>query len=367
MSKMPKTLRASFIAAMLSLGVSLGGHAAYASDPFPGDAIAPPVDVNIGMFYNEFSDAGSIGAPSGGSYSQDTHISTDILVGRYIRTFDAAGLLSGVQMYVPYVGFIGSQRAGTSNIPGPPGTAGILPSYGPGYGSLSSESGFGQPNFGVFTFPINDPRTGSYLVVGPWIAPPLSSFNNNDYLNPSQNIWTYELEFGARKTLLGTPATRNLAIEVWGEAYLFSPNNESAQVTPTVFANNIPPIYSLVNALDPLVPASNPLARSTVTPASFHEEPSEELRIYLPYEFYPATGAFIAPGFYQSFGGKQYYTLNNGTKADTLNRTDESQLRLVASSFVTPTMQVMLVGEYDVANHGGPLQRTVLLRLAKFF
>jgi hypothetical protein len=75
----------------------------------------------------------------------------------------------------------------------------------------------------------------------------------------------------------------------------------------------------------------------------------------------------IAPGLYQSFGGKQYYTLSNGVKMDSGNRTNETQLRLVGSSFVSPTINIALEGEYDVANRGGPLERAVLLRVAKFF
>ena len=355
MPEKTKTIRPHLLTASLALGLSFGATAAYASDPLPSDAIAPPANVNIALYYNEFTDAGAFGNAHGGpTYSQDTHLSADISVARYIRTMDVAGLLSGVDVYEEYEGFVGSQRLGTSNIPAPG-----LGSLGSGYYSLSAQSGFGQPNIGIFTFPIDDAATGTYLLIHPWIAPPISSFNKNYTLNPAQNTWTYEMEVGFNKTLIGTPSTRNLAISLWGEAYLFSPNNDSAYVTPTVFANSIPPLASLVGV-------TNPVLRSSALPASFHEEPEEELHVYLPYEFYPATDAVIAPGLYQSFGGKQYYT-SNGTKIDTGNRTNETQLRLVASSFVTPTMNITLEGEYDVANRGGPLQRAVLLRVAKFF
>jgi hypothetical protein len=361
-----RTIRPHLLTASLALGLGFGAPAAYASDPLPSDAIAPPANVNIALFYNYFTDAGAFGsADNGGTYSQNTHISTDIVVARYIRTFNVAGLLSGVDVYEEYYGFVGNQRVGVGNIPS--AAPGLLPSYGSGYGSFSAQSGLGQPNIGVFTFPINNAATGTYLVLHPWIAPPISSFNKNYALNPAQNTWTYEMEVGLYKTLIGTPTTRNLSISLWGEAYLFSPNHNSAYVTPTVYANSIPPIYSFAHALNPLVPASNPLAPSTVTPASFHEEPSEEVRVYLPFEFYPATDAVIAPGLFQSFGGKQYYTLSNGVKVDSGNRTNETQLRLVASSFVSPTINVTLEGEYDVANRGGPLERAVVLRLAKFF
>lgn len=363
-------LRACLFGAALPVALALGSHSALASDPLPGDGIAPPVNINIFLYYNEFENAGEIGAVHGSSYDDHTRISADINVARYVRTFDIGSLEAGFQMYEPYVGFLGPQEAGVQNIAGPnvPALGGQLPSYGPGRANLSNESGFGQPNFGVFAFPVNNPKTGTYLVIGPWIAPPVSSYNQAASLNPGNNTWTYEMEAGFRTTLLGTPTTKNLAIEVWGEAYFFGDNTNSAYVSPSVSAIGIPPVYSLYNELSGgLIPDHNPLAAKSETPATFHEQSSEELRVYLPYEFAPAMDAYIAPGFYQSFGGKQTYTLGNGEKVDSGNRTQESQLRLVAASFVSPTLQVMLVGEYDVADRGGPLYRTVELRLAKFF
>jgi hypothetical protein len=351
-----RNTRAHLLTASLALGLSFSTTAAYASDPLPSDAIAPPANVNIALFYNYFTDAGAFGsADSGSTYSHDTHISTDVSVARYIRTFNVAGLLSGVDVYEEYYGFVGNQRVGTGSIP-----AGALGNLGPGYGSFSAQSGFGQPNIGVFTFPIDNAATGTYLLLHPWIAPPISSFNKNYALNPAQNTWTFEMEVGFYKTLIGAPTARNLAISLWGEAYFFTPNHDSAYVTPTVFANNISPLASFFGV-------HNPVQGSSAFPASFHEQPSGELRAYLPYEFYPATDAVIAPGVFQSFGGKQYYTLGNGENVDTGNRTNETQLRLVASSFVSPTINVTLMGEYDVANRGGPLQRAVVFRLAKFF
>lgn len=356
--------RAWLLTAALPLAALLGAHAARASDPVPGDAIAPPPDVNIGLYYNIFSDASELGAVRGGSYDHSTHISTDVSVLRYIRTFSAGGMLAGVQIYEPYVTFLGTQEAGVANLgAAAPG----LPSYGAGSADLSHQSGFGQPNIGAFIFPINNQDTGTYLVLGPWIAPPVSGYNQNYSLNPGNNTWTYEMEAGFRKMLAGTPDTQNLNVELWGESYFFSDNTNSAYVSPAVSANAIPPEYALVHALDPLVPDSNPIQAQSSTPATFHEQPSEEFRVYLPYDVVPAMHAYIIPGYYQSFGGKQTYTLRNGLKVDSGNRTEESQLRLFLQSFVSPTAQITLAFEYDVANHGGPLNRVLEFRFAKFF
>jgi len=357
MSLRHKILRAALFGAALPLVATLGSHPAYASDPLPGDAVAPPVNINIALYYNELETAGQVSAVHGSSDSNNTRIAADIQVARFVHTFDVGGMEAGVQAYVPYVSFLGPQEAGVSNIAAPaPG----FPAFGPGKASLSHASGFGQPNFGVFAFPINDPATGTYLAVGPWISPPVSGYSQDATLNPGNNAWTYEMEAGFRKILFGTLTTKNLAIEVWGEGYFFGDNNHAGDVSPEVSANNIPALYQGFGI-------TNPLQKASSTPASLHEQPSEEVRVYLPYQFYPASGATITPGFYQSFGGKQTYTLRNGDKVDSGNRTNETQLRLTASTFLSPTWAIMAIGEYDVASRGGPLERNVELRLATFF
>lgn len=331
---------------------------ARASDPLPGDLVTPPVNINIGLGYNYFTDTGQFGQVHGGSIKNNTHLSDDIVVARYIRTFMVDGFNAGVQAYVPYVAFIGNQQIGVPNIPGPiPG----FPAFGPGRASLSSNDGFGQPNFSAFFYPIDNPATGTYAVISPWISPPVSSFDKNKSLNPgTQNVWTYELEDGVRTRLFGTATTPNLSIEVWDTLYVYGNNGNSALVQPSVSADNISPLYQSFGITNPLQPASS-------TPATFREQPTNEIRVYLPYEFAPAMRAFIAPGFYQSFGGKATYKINGFGVVDSGTRTNGTQLRLVASTFLSPRLAVMLAGYFDVAAHGGPLNRYVVLRLATFF
>lgn len=337
--------------------VGLAAPAALASDPLAGDAIAPPLNINIALDYEEFQDAGTFGATHGANTTEDTHISDIVTVLRYVRTFSLSGMEVGLQAYVPIVNFLGTQQLGIPDIAAPaPG----LPAFGAGKANLSNHSGFAQPNFGAFAFPINDPATGTYLAVGPWVSPPVSSFNKNYVLNPAQDVWTEELEAGFRTTVLGTPTTTNVAIEVWGEAYFYGNNSKSEDVSPEVTANSIPAIYSLLGV-------HNPLANQSGVPATFREQPGAELRVYVPYEFAPAMGAYFAPGLYQSFGGKQTYELRDGAVVDSGNRTNETQLRFILASFLSPTLQVMAIGEYDVAAHGQPLNRNFELRFAKFF
>ncbi|MGE4480921.1 transporter [Acidocella sp.] len=352
--------------ACFALACSFAPVRALAPDPWPGEAVQPPPDLNIVLYYNAFTSTGAYGESDGTVDGQHTRINVDLQVLRYIHTFNVANVLAGVQVYVPYVSFIGNQQVG-QYIPAPAGLPAGTPAYGAGHATLSHEGGFGQPSFGAFFFPYSTANNSTNLVLGAWISPPIGSYNSNASLNYTHNLWTGELEAGFHTTLAGQPGGRNLALSLWGEAYFYGSNGGAGMVTPAIYANAIPPIYQLYHQIDPAVPASNPLSPQTVTPARFSMQPTEELRVYLPYEFFPKTRATIAPGFYQSFGGKGIYTLADGTKVDSGMRTNETQLRLILSTYLSRHWQVALNGEYDVMAHGGPLYRTIELRIGAAF
>ncbi len=342
---------------------------AFASDPLAGDAYAPDPNTTILMLYDFYHNddvyGGQLGDPHGPD-AHDTKITANIVVPRYLHSFALDGYNAGVQAYVPYISYLGDQRIGINNLGTP--APGLLPSLGPGRANIDATTGFAQPNFAFYLFPISDRKTGTYFIIQPWISPPISSFNKNNTLNLSQqNVWTFTSEFGFRTLLLGTPQTQNLALEVWQETYLYGLNSNSALAEPSISANSIPPLYSIGHQIDSRIPDTNPVQAKSVTPAQFREQPTNEFRVYLAYEFNPRIHAFIAPGFYQSFGGKQTYKLNNGTIVDSGARTNESQLRLIVGSFVTPSIQLTLDADYDVAAHGTPYDRVIEFRLLKFF
>lgn len=353
--------------ASLALGLFLAPPRAHASDPWPGEAVQPPANLNIVLYYNIFAGAGAYGQTDGTVDREHTRISLNLQALRYIRTFDVEGVLAGVQLDVPYVSFIGNQQVGIANIPAPAGLPAGTPAYGPGHAALSSANGFGQPSFGAFFYPYANAATSTGLVLGAWVSPPVSGYNSNASLNYAQNLWTGELEAGFHTTLVGTPAGRNLGVEIWGEAYFYGSNGNAGLVNPAIYANSIPPIYQVYHQLDPAVPASPQLTRQSTIPASYSMQSTEEMRVYLPYQFFPKTLATITPGFYQSFGGKGIYTLPDGTKIDSGTRTDETQLRLILSTYLSHHWQVALNGEYDVMAHGGPLYRTIELRIGAAF
>jgi hypothetical protein len=216
---------------------------------------------------------------------------------------------------------------------------------------VAHRSGFGQPNFGLFLWPVNLPKTGIYYLLSAWLSPPISSFTkiNNltaPTLSSANNTLTETIETGARAPLLGTPTTKNLAIEGFYDLNLFQSNPNYASVYQPI------PGGRRVGPFD----------------ATFRQQPTQELRAYLVYTFDPKVGATTSLGFYQSFGGKQTLKIAHAPQiVDTGNRTNESQLRFYLTSFVTQTVQARLFFYYDVAAYGGPKQRVIGLRFAKAF
>jgi hypothetical protein len=319
-------LALALLAAVLSVLAPCG--LAWASDPLPGDAAAPPPNTNLFLYYNIFTNAGVLEPAHGDGYAHDTRVAVNIQALRYIRTFNIAGMLSGVQVVQPYAIFLGDQVRGLP--PGPPGTPSRI--------SLSHSNGFLQPSFGAFIFPIARPATGTYFVTGFWFYPPLGQYNRNANLTITQNLWVGELEAGARTLLFGTPDSQYLGVELWGEGYVYGSNDDATLA-----------------------------GIGGSSPARLSQQPTAEIRFYLPYQFYPPTRATFISGLYQSFGGKQYYTLPNGTRLDAGTRTQETQLRFMVSSFLSQHWQILLNAQFDVAAHGGPLQRELELRVVAAF
>jgi hypothetical protein len=231
-----------------------------------------------------------------------------------------------VQIVQPYVSFIGQQTLGV-----PVGEESLrVP--------LSTSGGFLQPSLGAFIFPVARPATDTYFVLGFWFSPPIGQYNENANLSLTQNLWTGELEAAGRMTLLGNPAGRNLALELWGEGYFYGSNGNATLA-----------------------------GIGGTAPATLSQQPTGEIRAYLPYRFYAPSLATFTPGIFQSFGGKQVYTLSDGSKIDAGTRTQETQLRFTLSSYLSEHWQMLLSGQYDVVAHGGPLNREIELRVAALY
>ncbi len=328
MLKLKNKMLASVFGATMAMCLGSALPALANSDPLPNDSVAPPVNVNILGFYNQFEND-SVDTPVRGDDENHTHVALDATTLRYIRSFDLGGFTAGVQAYDSFIGFLGQQKTGGADD--------------------TSHNGFAQPNLSFFIFPVNDPKTGTYVVLSPWVSPPISSYNKKYTLNPTAgspgDAWYEEMEVGARTIVMGTPKTPNLALEGWSTTTLWQPN--------THYQVSAGPLGNL--------------------PATYRQQTTEELRGYVIYGIAPQLGASIAGGFYQSFGGKQTVKIPGLIRyginplVDSGQRYDESQLRLVGTMFLSPTIEATAFAYYDVAAHGGTKERTIGLRIFKLF
>jgi hypothetical protein len=309
---MSKLTRACLFGGVLAISGAFA-HQAMASDPLAGDAIGLPPNISIALLYNQFSSDDAFTTSGGTKLNSHSTLTDDVTIARFVHTFDVGGYTVGVQAVEPYVAFLG-----TAKVEGAP---------------LTKNSGFAQPLLGVFTFPINNDAAGESLAIGGWIIPPVSSYNASKEVTPSPNVTTWEADIGFHQILLGDPKGQNLSLEGWDNFYSYGINKNAAGGA-----------------------------------ATYHEEPTDEVRAYASYVINPAVGGYVAAGLFQSFGGKQTLDLHAAPVViDTGNRTNETQLRFFYGQFVTPTLQLMGIGEYDVEAHGGFLNRSLQIRIAKFF
>lgn len=312
------------LVASAAIAVGLGAaSSAYAGAPLVPDIIAPPPNINIGILYNQFSTAGSF-YTSNGTKVGDTHIATDVPILRYVHTFSPIdGVDVGMQVIAPYVSFLGTQHIGPS--------------------PLSTNSGFAEPLLSAFAFPINDPAHDQYLNFTYFLSPPVGGYSATSQLNASTNNWVNNIEMGYSHILFGAPKAKRMDLIIWADAYFYGNNNNINNTTigvPSFFGKG-----------------------------RLRTETAEQLIVYLPYYFSPATAGYVGLGFEQTFGGKETLRFNNvpGLIADTGNRNNITTLTLNAGTFVAPTIFVNAQLATDVRVRGGTKSTTLLFNIGKIF
>jgi hypothetical protein len=249
----------------------------------------------------------------------NTHIATDVPILRYVHTFTPIGGLNyGVQVIAPYVSFLGNQHIG----PEP----------------LSTNSGFDEPTLSAFAWPIDDPAHDQYLVMTYFLSPPVGAFNSNANLNASTHDWVNNLEVGYGHILAGQPKAKRLDFQVWYDVYFYGNNN--------AFGN---------------APFLGKEAEHTQT--------AQQVIVYLPYYFSPATAGYVGLGFEQTFGGKQTVSFQNipSLSVDTGGRNDVTSLSVIAGTFVAPTIFVNAQLATDVRVRGGAKSTSFLFNIGKIF
>lgn len=283
--------------AALGLGVAITSMTtpARAGGPLPYDGPAPPPNVSVAFLYNQFSSASSFYTPNGTKVG-NTHIQTDVPILRFAHTFSPIdGMVWGLQVIEPYVGFLGNQQVGGQ--------------------SLSHQSGFAEPLLSGFIYPINNPSQDEALVLTYFLSPPTGSYNGSIALNASTDNWVNNIEVGYTHKIFGKAKGKRLDLEVWADGYFYSDNTSS--------------------------------------PVHIHTDPAAQFIVYAPYYFYPKTDAYVGLSFEKTFGGKESAILPNGFSVDTGNRNNFTRIGVVAGSFLSPTVFAQAQLATDVQARGG--------------
>lgn len=311
----------------LGYGIILGSVAlglirnASAAAPLVTDLIAPPPNINVVMGYENFSNAGSFYTPNGTRLGQ-TRIETDVPVLRLVHIFKPIdGIIWGAQVIEPYVAFPGEQKIGGTQ--------------------LSANSGFAEPLLSAFAWPVNDPAENQYLLFAYFLSPPTGAYNNSYALNASSNNWINDLEVAYGHIIFGNPQGRRLDFQIWSDTYLYS-NNASGTYNPDPALGNL----------------------------TVHTEPAEQLVVYLPYYFHPATAGYLGLGFEQTFGGKVTDTFSNipSLVSDTGIRNDVTSVSIIGGTFLTKTLFLNGQISTDVRARGGARNAiSVTFQIGKVF
>ncbi|WP_298225612.1 hypothetical protein [Acidocella sp.] len=193
--------------------------------------------------------------------SQNTRINVHTQAPCYIHTVNVESVLAGVQIYEPYISFIGSSQIGVRrSIPAPAALSTEASAYRAGHAALSADRDLGQPNFGAVAFPYWSPRTDTAFVRATWLSAPISGCNVGISINYAENQWMGALTAGFRTTLAGAQDGRNIAMSAWGKAYAYGDDDNAYLVSPAIYANAIPPIYQVCQVTHYSVPTTSPLA-----------------------------------------------------------------------------------------------------------
>ncbi len=188
---------------------------------------------------------------------------------------------------------------------------------------LPGTFGAGDTTVAGVIWPVNDPVSETYVGVGGFLNIPSGSYNKNSALNLGTNIFSGSVQVAGNKGF-----GKYFSIDWAGAIQIYGDNTSAALTGGTIRTN---PTYSLQTFLN----------------------------------YNPSAGTTIGVGFAGLYGGNE--TLNrtrNGFKVGP----EYERIRLDASKFITPTIQLLGEVSHDLNAVGGfRNQFEATIRLAKVF
>ena len=283
---------------------------AFAVDYQPFDWVPLPAGQDVLMGYYEFAEHNEfdnvLSETTKGATSLDTHIG----VARYLHY----GLLGDhpyiFDVILPFGALTNGRIAGKR---------------------LDGASGIGDPIASVGYWFINQPDQRRYLSAATFLTLPIGTYDSHKVLNLGGNRWQNNLQIDFTQGV-----SDRYTIDVSGDWTYYGDNSDAGSGHQTLSQNSTYSAYVWLSY--------------DITSELHKLEPN-------------AGQATISVGYAGTFGGMQ--------KLDgvpTGAKTDEQQIRLSYSQFITPTWQGVLSVSHDVTASGQFKQDCgILLRVAKLF
>jgi|SRR5579859_1566203 len=196
---------------------------------------------------------------------------------------------------------------------------------------LGSGSGFGDPLVSLGYWFVNDPSQKRYLSGVVFVTLPIGTYDHNRALNLGSNRWQNDLQLDFTQGL-----GKRYTIDVSADWIAYGDNTDAGPNRRTLKQNSTYGAYAWLT-----------------------RDVTSEIRRVAPH----AGQAYVSVGYLGTWGGAE--KLDGQRNGD---RTEEQQIRLSYSQFVTPTLEATVSVSHDVEARGQFKQDFGLLfRLAKMF
>ena len=294
-------------AAGAALALAAAAPAA-AIDYQPFDWVPLPAGTNVAMLYYDYGQSNEFNNQYTGTTKArlDSHIG----VARYLHYGDLFGHRYVLDFIAPF-GSLTDGKIGDSR--------------------LGSRAGFGDPEVSVGYWFVNDPSQRRYLSGVVFVTLPVGTYDHNRALNLGANRWQNDLQVDFTQGL-----GRRYTIDLSADWIVYGANTDAGQNRRTLEQNATYGAYVWLT-----------------------RDVTSEIRRIAP----RAGQAYLSVGYAGTWGGAE--------KLDGLrtgDRTEEQQIRLAYSQFVTPKLEATVSLSHDVEARGQFKHNFgVLLRLAKIF
>jgi hypothetical protein len=290
--------------------VGLGSMPCRALDYQPFDWVPAKPGVNVVMGYYEYGKYNEYSNFLTGTVTYDTNLDSSIGVLRYLHYGAIAGHAYVLDLVVPF-GTLSNGKIG-----GEP---------------LGSASGVADPIASVGFWFINEPDRRRYLSAAVFVSLPIGSYDQRRPLNLGANRWQTDLQVDFTQGFLD-----KFTIDVSGDWISYGNNNEAGTGSQSLSQDATYGAYAWLSY-----------------------DVTSTLRRAMP----TAIQASLSIGYAGTFGGVQRLD-----GVPTGAKTDEQQIRLSYSQFITPSWQGVLSVSHDVTASGQFKQNFgLLLRVAKLF